>query len=427
MENLSYNQILEHFTNNSILLIIALALLTILIAFIISKTLRKSGLFLLVISFILEKFVEILPINLYKIFPQLSMIFTIMYIVSFILFGIKIIKRLFGKGVLKYQYKEGSKPTTFFKYTGSLPFFIMLIVNVLNIYYDFIPKSILSPTTSLTFLYMAFISLFNTYKYLDRKELSEDYSRMHFEDIKRQLNDDTDSIKKIDKNSNKGRKVIKSNNNTNDNSETKKINIEDKTEIIKKDEETIISNKKSSKKASLIDKEKRISVKDIKYRDQIRYNPKKKKIEESEDLLIIKKELSNIDLLSLVTNGFKDPLNKTTITIKNLNSGEITSYTSNKCIAKIEEELEYKVDIEFENYNDYDYGKFIDILMIYSQNKNKFKFELELIPASKLNSKVVFYDPSELFDQNNIFSKGFQGKNISMNFPKYKINFITGN
>ena len=84
-------------------------------------------------------------------------------------------------------------------------------------------------------------------------------------------------------------------------------------------------------------------------------------------------------------------------------------------------------ELEFENFNDYDYGRFIDLLLDYSNNRSKYKFQLDLIPQKAKNSKVVFYDPSNLYELDRSFGNEFQGRTISMNFPKYKINYITEN
>ena len=91
------------------------------------------------------------------------------------------------------------------------------------------------------------------------------------------------------------------------------------------------------------------------------------------------------------------------------------------------EEKEYKVDLEFEQYNDYDYGRFIDILIMYSKDRDKYKFELIVEPSDMKHSKIVLYDPSNIFDFGGENYQNIGGRIISMNFPKYKINFITGN
>src|SRR5699024_312248 len=106
----------------------------------------------------------------------------------------------------------------------------------------------------------------------------------------------------------------------------------------------------------------------------------------------IENDFSNSDLISLVSRGFDFPINKTILHIKNLVDGSSLSHVSQRCIANIIEDDEYKVDLEFKEYNEYDYGKFIDILMVYSKDKKLYKFKLELIPYKNKDSKIVFYD-----------------------------------
>jgi hypothetical protein len=414
MDNLNYNEILEYFTHNSIYLLVALLLLALLCAFIFSKRLKNTGLFFLVLVFVIDRLILLLPFDLYITFPVLKTIITFLYLVGFVIFAIKVALKLFKNTILKYEYKEGSKLTRFFKFTGSLPFFIMLLLNVVNIFYDIFPQFFLTGVTSLTFLLMTVKTIYSSFKYVDKKELSEELV-MNFDDIKEHLDDETD--RPIKANSNEGRRVIKTKN-------SKKKQKEKPKDLEKT--QFIIKKKDPPKQGPVVDPTERIYVKDIKYTDEKRYNPKKKEVLD-DDLLLIKKELSTTDLISLVTRDFSHPLNTTRISIIDLVYDNNLSYTSKACIAKIQESNEYKLDLEFKNYNEYDYGRFIDILIEYSKDKKRYKFELELIPHNNENSKVVFYDPSEIFDSNDLFSDSFQGKTISMNFPKYKINFITGN
>lgn len=83
--------------------------------------------------------------------------------------------------------------------------------------------------------------------------------------------------------------------------------------------------------------------------------------------------------------------------------------------------------MEFPSVNEYDYGKFIDILLEYSKNKDLYKFELIVNPVSDDQSKVIFFDPSNIYDIDEKDYANVGGKVISMNFPKYKINFTRGN
>ena len=138
-----------------------------------------------------------------------------------------------------------------------------------------------------------------------------------------------------------------------------------------------------------------------------------------------KDSMDQTDLINLINDKSSKLI--TMISLTNLSDGVKKSYKSNKCIAEIRQDSEYKVDLEFENYNDYDYGRFIDLLLDYSKNRSKYKFQLDLIPQKSKNSRVVFYDPSNLYELDRDFGDKFQGRTISMNFPKYKINYITEN
>lgn len=138
-------------------------------------------------------------------------------------------------------------------------------------------------------------------------------------------------------------------------------------------------------------------------------------------------KLSNTGLINLVSRGFDKPRNETTMTITNLRTSEKLSYTSKRPILKIHEQNEYKIDLEFESVNEYDYGRFIDILLNYSKSKENYKFELIVKPAEDMTSSIIFYDPSNIYDINQRDYANVSGKIISMDFPKYKVNFIMGN
>ena len=158
-------------------------------------------------------------------------------------------------------------------------------------------------------------------------------------------------------------------------------------------------------------------------------NIEQKMDKESEEVSIENKAnpLSNTDLLNLISGDFDKNLNKTTMSIQNLKTSQKISFTSTRPILKIQENNEYKIDLEFENVNEYDYGRFIDILLEYSKDKNAYKFELIVSPNEDPASKVIFFDPSNIYDIDEKDYANVGGKVISMNFPKYKINFIKGN
>ncbi|MBM0045849.1 hypothetical protein JNO63_01950 [Anaerococcus sp. mt242] len=141
----------------------------------------------------------------------------------------------------------------------------------------------------------------------------------------------------------------------------------------------------------------------------------------------MKSTVSNTGLIRLISTEDKNQSNRTTMSIQNLISGEKSSFTSNRPILKIQENNEYKIDLEFENINEYDYGRFIDLLLKYSKDKSAYKFELIVSPNEDPTSKVIFFDPSNIYDIDEKDYANVGGKVISMNFPKYKINFIKGN
>lgn len=396
MNNIEYGQIIDYFTNNRIGLILVTALFLIALLFLISKTLRKSGLFLLIFTFLIDKLIRFIPIDVYSTFPNLSFVIMLMYILGLFIFFLKVFSKIFKKeknSTLKEREKEkNSKIRKFLKFTGSLPLIVMILINIVNNYTNIFSERLVSNLTSLSFLFMAFITLVNTYRFVDKKDIGDDFDNLDFKEINKKL--EKENLPQNRRNSNEGRKTLKTNKNID-----KKIN-----------------RKLNSKTSDRSDKVESHKAKE--------FSHKKNKEVDSNG---IGDDLSNSDLVSLVSRGFDFPINKTILHIQNLVDGSTLSHTSQRCIARIIEDEEYKVDLEFKNYNEYDYGKFIDILMIYSKDKKSYKFKLELIPYENSGSKIVFYDPSDIFDSVKLFQGSFQGKNISMNFPKYKINFVTGN
>ena len=258
---------------------------------------------------------------------------------------------------------------------------------ILNIFApgDGIYKNILNLLTSLSFLFMVFTTLYNTYKRVDT--MKENKGRMRFDDLNIPFKKKSPNISK-----NNDRKVLKKENDSHNNIE--KEEDLDKTQT------------------------RRLNLNDIE--DEL----KKEKFDHI-NLDDFKNNMDQNDLINLIN----DKNNKliTMISLTNLSDGVKKSYKSNKCIADIRQDDEFKVDLEFENFNDYDYGRFIDLLLAYSKNRGKYKFQLDLIPQKAKNSKVVFYDPSNLYELDREFGDKFQGRTISMNFPKYKINYITEN
>ena len=224
---------------------------------------------------------------------------------------------------------------------------------------------------------------------------------MDFKEIKDYLSAEDSYSKNYRNSKNQGRKTRKTLN-------TKKENFKT-TQTVKIDKEEV--NQKIS--ISNIEKENEQSTRDS--------------IPQVKDEKHNVNPLSNTDLIRLVSGDFSKSKNQTTMVITNLKSAEKISFTSQRPILRIQENNEYKIDLEFENINEYDYGRFIDILLKYSKAKDAYKFELIVSPYEDPDSKIVFFDPSNIYDIDEKDYANVGGRVISMNFPKYKINFITGN
>lgn len=397
----------EFIGTKSFILGIILALIAIIILFAIFKALRKSGLILLLLTFIVDRGILYFMPELYLSEPRVKIAVEILYILSFTVFFVKIIKNIAFKKDKKEEVsqdliyepekkkvkkdKKETKFRKFTKFTGCIPFIIMLILNIINL--GIIPQNILSALTKLSFLYMLFKTLFNTYKYINSKDnLKNSFDFSFFKN----------KTKSRNKKSKKSKNIVPENKNDN---RIRRPNLKQDKDL----ENDYTVYRTVDPKKDLINKN--LSNKD---RTSIDGNDK------------IKEELNYKDLMYLVTRGFDSPMNTTSICITNLETGEAISHKSNRCIAKIDDDKEYKVDLEFKNVNEYDYGKFVDILRMYSSNKKKYKFQLELNPSESSSSKIVLYDPSNIFDTKEEDTGKYQGHNLSMNFLKYKINFIQG-
>ena len=385
-------------SNRLALLPLIFILLNFLI-FIISRTFRKTGLFVLALAFGIDYAIKSIPYDIYYNFPQVYNFVTILYIVGFIIFFLKIFKiliRMSNLGISTSK-KSDSKVGNFFRYTGILPFLIMLFLNLVHLDW-IVDGKIIRILTSITFIYMLVKTIYSTYKYLSTKESIILGDKMDFKEIKDYLSSD-ESKKSYHNSKNQGRRTRKT--------LEKKVDPKETTETIKIDKKDI---------------EEKISVANIesdkKENEKIGHGEYDKEASHS---------LSNTDLLKLVSSDFSNNHNQTTMIITSLKSGEKISYTSSRPILKIQENNEYKIDLEFENVNEYDYGRFIDILLMYSKAKDSYKFELIVSPNQNPSSKVVFFDPSNIYDIDEKDYANVGGKIISMNFPKYKINFITGN
>ena len=378
------NQIYNLILNNQFLGFAIAAFVVLFLFFIISKTFRKSGLFLLANTFLIDCTIKSLPFEIYSYYPIVRQIITGLYIIGFINFIIRVIVMLVKISKKNSQSKEKSSLKNFVEFTGIRPFFFMLIVNLVNIG-AYIPKNIVSLLTSLSFLYMAFRTLYSTYLYLSEKEGLPIKDDMDFDDIKAYLYDPEEK-----KGKNHGR-VIRKN-------------------LNKKDQPIVDFDGSENKKRKPTNP---ISISDI-----------NKEAKSMEVLKNIERDLSDDDVIKFLEES--NP-NITKITLTNLISGDEHSYTSKRANLNVGEDQEYKITLSFEEYNDYDYGRFIDLLIAYGVEKEIYKFELTIISKINENFKLVFFDPSQIVDMDKDGKVSPSGRDISMNFPKYKINFIKGN
>ena len=396
-----FRQLQEIITNNRISFLPIIFIVANLLIFLISRTFRKTGLFVLGLAFGIDYTIKSLPFNLYYNIPGLYNAVTILYVIGFIIFFIKVAKILIRMSKLNIEnsFKTESKLGHFLKFTGIGPFLIMLILNLAKLG-DYLGEDILKLLTSISFIYMIIKTSRSTYKYLSTKESIILGDKMNFKEIKDYLKEEDKYVNKRNS-KNQGRQTRKTLN-TKIDRPTETISVKDiNDQSIKRN----VTNKNRSNDFNL--------------------NDSKNTIEKNSENLVSK--ISNTDLIRIISGGFDKPRNETTISITNLKSSEKISYTSNRPIINIEEKSEYKIDLEFESVNEYDYGRFIDILLSYSKAKNDYKFELIIKPSRNMESYIIFYDPSNIYDIDEKDYANVSGKIISMNFPKYKVNFITGN
>lgn len=348
------------------------AFLVLIILYIASKTFRKSGLFLLTTSFLIDLSIRSLPFDIYNNYPYVFNIVIGLYIAAFIDFLIRVLLILIK--LKKKEKREDSSLKNFVKFTGIRPFLLMLIVNLVN-FNNVLPKNIINLLTSLSFLYMVFKTLYSTYQYLSQKENIVIDDQMDFSDIDAYLSSDNKNSKK------RHRRVLK--------------------------------NKSSIEEA----KEK------IDSKGPIPMSNFKKKLKADEPIEKIEKDLSNTDIINLMASSNNLV---TTMTLTDLNTKKTISYKSEKAKFNLLEDDSYRVDLEFEVINDYDYGRFMDILLAYDEDRERYKFELSIDDNKSRELKMVFFDPSHI-DKVNEKDHSLAGKTISLIFPKYKINFIKGN
>lgn len=85
------NQIYNLILNNQFLGFAIAAFVVLFLFFIISKTFRKSGLFLLANTFLIDYTIKSLPFEIYSYYPIVRQIITGLYILGFINFIIRVI------------------------------------------------------------------------------------------------------------------------------------------------------------------------------------------------------------------------------------------------------------------------------------------------------------------------------------------------
>lgn len=378
-----FNQIYNLIINNNVLIAIGIAILVLFLLFIISRTFRKSGLFLLAFTFLVDQTIKSLPFDIYNTYPISYKVVTGLFALGFLNFFIRVIFMI--RKVSKKE-KEDSKLGNFFKFTGIRSFIAMLIINLVD-FNSYLPEGVIKLLTSLSFLYMAFRTLYSTYLYLSTKEKIVIDDGMDFDDIDAYINGEMPN-----KNQNR---VIK---------KKSKEDFYDGSE----DDVKIFSNRDKSI-----------------YTNPISISEIKEEKSREDAIKNIKKELSNTDMINMIENPKTQ--NITTISLTDLGKNTKETYTSKKANFNLIEDDQYEVELEFQKMNDYDYGRFVDMLLKYYYNRNDYKFELSISPSDNKDFKVVFYDPSKVLGSDTKEALDISGKIISMDFPKYKINFVKDN
>ena len=89
-----FRQLQEIINNNGISFLPIIFIATNLLIFIISRTFRKTGLFVLALAFGLDYAIKSMPFDLYYNVPGLYNAITLLYAIGFLIFFIKIAKML---------------------------------------------------------------------------------------------------------------------------------------------------------------------------------------------------------------------------------------------------------------------------------------------------------------------------------------------
>ena len=106
MNNLNYDGIYDILNKMNLPLVIIVLILGLAILFLISKILIKAGLFLLVMTFIFDFIMRVLPIDIYQNYPSIKLIINILYALGFFIFAYKNIKRIMKNKRKKELFKD---------------------------------------------------------------------------------------------------------------------------------------------------------------------------------------------------------------------------------------------------------------------------------------------------------------------------------
>lgn len=356
------------------------ALATLIVLFLVIKLTKKTGVWLLLLTMGLD-FISGIFFDSRAELTIVDTVIKVLYIISILYIVFKIIS-LFKRAktnnkVIIYdrndredirpELKKKSSISRFFKYTGSFPFLMMIIINIADSN-NFLDPSLKNLLNSLSFLYMVFKTSLNTYKRVDKeKDLRNLFKNISF--LKSTKTIQHDDVRKA------------------------------KTGIDRR----IKDNRKSDINESI----------------------------ENENLADLNKiEFTNVfsdNIANILTRDFTGEVKNVTIRLTDLRTAKVSTHSSRACMSSIKAENIYKLDLEFKDYNNYDYGRFVDLLILYSKNSDDFKFELEIVSRKRDDLKIIFFDPINVYFVDSNDTVVYSGKNLSMDFLKYKANLVSNN
>ena len=116
------NQIYNLILDNQILGFAIGGFVVLLLIFIISKTFRKSGLFLLANTFLIDYTIRSLPFQIYTYYPIAQQIITGLYVLGFLNFLIRVIVMVVKMSKRKTNEEEKSSLQNFMEFTGIRPY-----------------------------------------------------------------------------------------------------------------------------------------------------------------------------------------------------------------------------------------------------------------------------------------------------------------